>query len=71
MDIENPADADRRELVAEFALEPIQDDQSYQATIAILDRLFALDDRRTPAEWRYFRELARLAHQYEQALAMV
>ena len=57
-----------RKLVAEFALTPIRDDRSYQAALAVLDRLFALDARKTPAERQYFRELACIAHHYEQAL---
>ncbi len=54
-----------RELVAEFPLLPIDDDDSYRVAIAILDRLFALDNRRTAAEMNYFRALARIAHDYE------
>jgi antitoxin component HigA of HigAB toxin-antitoxin module len=53
------------DLVSEFPLLPIEDDDSYRTAIAILDRLFALDNRRTPAEMNYFRALARIAHEYE------
>jgi antitoxin component HigA of HigAB toxin-antitoxin module len=53
------------DLILEFPLEPIVDDESYRAAIAILDRLFALDHRRTTAEMHYFRALARFAHEYE------
>ena len=55
------------ELVARFPLGPIADDATYRSAIAILDRLFALDKRRTPAELAYFRALARLARDYEVA----
>ncbi len=64
---DRPDDLDYRELVAEFSPGPIQDDQSYRAAIAILDRLFHLDNRRTPAQRTYFRDLARHAHEYERA----
>ena len=42
----------------EFPLKPIEDDGSYRAAVEILDRLFARDDPRTPAELEYFRALA-------------
>jgi hypothetical protein len=44
---------------------PIEDDDSYRAVIEILDRLFARDDLRTPAELEYFRTLAQMACEYE------
>jgi antitoxin component HigA of HigAB toxin-antitoxin module len=52
-------------LVSKFPLEPIKEDHGYQAAIEILDRLFALDDRRSPAEMKYFRALAQIAYRYE------
>ena len=53
------------ELSSRFPLKPLEDDDSYQAAINILDRLFAIDDRRTWAEMEYFRELAQIAYEYE------
>ncbi len=53
------------DLVSEFPLLPIEDDDSYRTAISILDRLFLRDDRRTPAEIRYFRALAQIAFEYE------
>ena len=60
-----------RALVEAFSLAPLADDSSYRAAIAILDRLFALEGSRTPAERRYFRALARNAYQYERSCAMI
>ena len=54
------------ELASRFLLRPIEDDDSYQESIEILDRLFALDHRRTQDELDYFRELANIAFNYEQ-----
>ena len=71
MGINTPPDAGFCALVNEFSLEPIHDDQQYRAAIAVLDRLFSLDHRRTPAERRYFRALACNARNYEQAFAMI
>ena len=48
-----------------FPLKPIEDDGSYRAAIEILDRLFAVDDPRTPAELEYFQILASFACEYE------
>ncbi len=53
------------ELCSQFPLKPIEDDGSYRAAIEILDRLFVLDDLRTPAELEYFRTLAEFAAEYE------
>jgi hypothetical protein len=53
------------QLCSEHPLTPIEDADAYRAAIEILDRLFALDDRRTPAELQYFQRLARLASEYE------
>lgn len=64
-------DPDLRELVEGFPIGPIEDDQSYRAALAILDRLFRLDDHRTPAQRTYFRDLARHAHEYEQVINLV
>jgi len=59
-------DCQYRKLVAEFPLAPIFDDLAYGKAIAILDHLFDLGDRRTPAETEYFRALAMLACEYEE-----
>ncbi len=61
-DLHNP---NVSEICSEFPLAAIEDDSSYQAAIEILDRLFALDDRKTPAEFQYFHALAQLAYEYE------
>jgi hypothetical protein len=61
----NLRDARFSDICSEFPLIPIEDDGSYRAAIDILDRLFALDDPRDPAEVEYFRTLANLAYQYE------
>ena len=68
IEINDLDEADFRGLIAELPPEPIKDDRSYRDAIAILDRLFALDNRRTPAEMNYFRALARIARDYEIAL---
>jgi hypothetical protein len=60
-------DCESRELIAEYPLAPISDDRAYSRAIAILDRLFDLGDRRTPAEMEFFHKLAILACEYEQA----
>ena len=65
MSLDNMKDAEFSELCSKFSLTPIEDDRSYRAALEILDRLFALDDRRTPAEFEYFRMLAQLASEYE------
>jgi hypothetical protein len=59
-------DGESRKLIAEFPLTPINDDHAYSQAIAILDRLFDLGDRRTPAETEYFHALAMLACEYEE-----
>ena len=53
------------DVCSRFPLKPIEDDGSYRAAIEILDRLFTLDDPRTPAELKYFQVLANLAYEYE------
>ena len=65
MSPEATQDPDFLELCSKFPLIPIEDDGWYQAALEILDRLFALDDRRTPAELEYFRALAQMAYEYE------
>jgi antitoxin component HigA of HigAB toxin-antitoxin module len=50
---------------SEFPLKPIEDDGAYRVAIEILDRLFALDDPKTPAELEYFQTLATSAYEYE------
>jgi antitoxin component HigA of HigAB toxin-antitoxin module len=65
MNIDRLKASKSRDLVEEFPLLPLEDDDSYRIAIAILDRLFALDNQRTPAEMNYFRALARIAHEYE------
>jgi hypothetical protein len=57
-----------RELVAEFPLDPITDEQAYRTAIPILDRLFAVGECRSRGETAYFREVARLAAEYEESL---
>lgn len=59
-------DGESRKLIAEFPLTPINGDRAYSKAIAILDRLFDLGDRRTPAETEYFHALAMLACEYEE-----
>ncbi len=56
-----------RELVAEVPLDPITDERVYQSAIAMLDRLFALGERRSPGETEYVRDLAKLAADYEES----
>jgi hypothetical protein len=55
------------DLVSRFPLRPLEDDDSYQAAIEILDRLYELDRRQTQDELDYFRALANLAFNYERA----
>jgi hypothetical protein len=62
------SDCESRKLIAEFPLAPINADHAYRRAIAILDRLYDLGDRRTPAETEYFRELAILACEYEESI---
>ncbi len=52
-------------ICSKFPLNPIEDDGSYRAAVEILDRLFARDDPRSPAELEYFRALAQTASEYE------
>ena len=57
-------------LAADFPLNPIRDAGSYQAAIAVLDRLFERGNNH-PDDRRYFRALARQARSYEQSRRMV
>jgi hypothetical protein len=66
MEFRLECDRESRELVVELPLTPINDDYAYSQAIAILDRLFELGDRRTPAETEYFKSLAMLACDYEE-----
>ena len=54
MGLDSLQDAEFLEICSKFPLTPIEDDDSYRAAIEILDRLFARDDPRTPAELEYF-----------------
>jgi antitoxin component HigA of HigAB toxin-antitoxin module len=65
MRLDNLQDAKFSDICATFPLKPIEDDGSYRAAIEILDRLFALDEPRTPAELEYFQMLAKFAYEYE------
>jgi antitoxin component HigA of HigAB toxin-antitoxin module len=65
MRLDNLQAAKFSDICPEFPLKPIEDDGSYRAAIEILDRLFALDEPRTPAELEYFRMLAKFASDYE------
>lgn len=58
-------DVEFSEMCLKLPRTPIEDDSSYQAALKILDRLFARDDLRTPAELEYFRTLAQMASEYE------
>ena len=65
MGLDNLQDAKFSDICWEFPMKPIEDDGSYRAAIEIPDRLFALDDPKTPAQLEYFRMLAQLAYEYE------
>ena len=65
MGLDNLQDTKFPEICSKFPLKPIEDDGSYRAALEILDRLFALDEARTPAELEYFRTLAQMASEYE------
>ena len=65
MSLDNLQDAKFSDYCSKFPLKAIEDDGSYRAAIEILDRLFALDEPRAPAENEYFQTLADLAYQYE------
>ena len=67
MGLNNLQDAKFSDICSTFPLKPIEDDGSYQTAIEILDRLFALDDPRTPAELEYFQMLAHFAYEYERS----
>ncbi|HEX3446959.1 MAG TPA: hypothetical protein VHS97_01830 [Isosphaeraceae bacterium] len=58
-------DVEFSEMCLKLPRTPIEDDISYRAALEILDRLFARDDLRTPAELEYFRTLAQMASEYE------
>ena len=62
---DNLHDAKFSGICSKFPLTPIEDDGSYRAAIEILDRLFALDGPRTPAELEYFQRMADFAYEYE------
>ena len=66
MSLDNLQDAKFSDICSRFPLKPIEDDGSYQSAIEILDRLFALDVPRTPAENDYFQILANSTSQYER-----
>jgi antitoxin component HigA of HigAB toxin-antitoxin module len=66
MRLETLQDTKFSDICSRFPLEPIEDDSTYQAAIEILDRLFSLDNLRTPAELEYFQILANLAYEYEK-----
>jgi antitoxin component HigA of HigAB toxin-antitoxin module len=66
MRLDNLQDAKFSDICAKFPLKPIEDDGSYRVAIEILDRLFALDDPRAPAELEYFQMLAHFAYEYER-----
>ena len=61
MGFDGMREAELLEICSNGPLKPIEDDDLYRAALEILDRLFALDDLRTPAELDYFRTLAQLA----------
>ncbi len=65
MRVDHMKDAAFSEICSKHPLTPIEDDGTYREALEILDRLFALDDQRTPAELEYFRRLAQLAYEYE------
>jgi hypothetical protein len=65
MSLDNLQDASFSDLCSTFPLKPIEDDGSYQTAIEILDRLFALEQPRTPAESDYFQKLTEFVYQYE------
>lgn len=65
MGLDNMQDTEFRETCSKYPLRPIEDDGSYRAALKILDRLFELDEVRTPAELEYFRTLAQMASEYE------
>jgi hypothetical protein len=48
--IEDVSDDRFRELVADFPLDPITDEQAYRTAIAIMDRLFAVGEYRSRGE---------------------
>jgi hypothetical protein len=67
MRLDHLQDAKFSDICSMFPLEPIEDEGSYRAAIEILDRLFALDDPRTPTQSEYFQRLAELACEYEKS----
>jgi hypothetical protein len=69
MGLDNSQHAKFSDICSTFPLKPIKDDGLYRAAIEILDRLFALDDPRTPAESEYFQALVQLVCEYEEQTA--
>jgi antitoxin component HigA of HigAB toxin-antitoxin module len=65
MDLDDLHDTEFSEICSKLSLAPIEDESSYRAAVEILDRLFLLDDRRSPVESKYFRILAEMACEYE------
>ena len=53
------------ELVRDFPLRPLRDDEQYQRALAVLDRLFERAPLASSDERDYFRVLALLAWDYE------
>jgi antitoxin component HigA of HigAB toxin-antitoxin module len=71
MGLNNLQNAKFSDICSTFPLQPIEDEGSYRAAIEVLDRLFVLDDPRTPAESLYFQMLAIFVHEYEEASSCV
>jgi hypothetical protein len=65
MSLDHMKNAAFSEICSKHPLTSIEDAGVYREALEILDRLFALDDQRTPAELEYFRRLAQLASEYE------
>lgn len=59
------ATAARRSPDAADPCGPITDDPSYRAALLVLDRLFDLGERKTPAQVATFRSLATQARRHE------
>jgi len=65
MGVDSMQDPEFSEVSSRLPLTPIEDDGAYHAALEVLDRLFALDDRQTPAQSEYFRALAEIDFEYE------
>lgn len=65
MAIECVHDPELRKLCSRFPLTPIDDDDSYQAALEILDHLFHREERQTRAEAQFFGALADIVFAYE------